>query len=340
MQRLEIISPKKILIIKPSSLGDIIHSLPFLNVIRKCFFDSEIHWVVFKGFEGILEEHSMIDRLWIIDKNSWLKLSRAENTFYEIRTFLKSLRNERYDLVIDLQGLLRSGFIAFSTGSSVRIGFKEAREGSKYFYTHKVQGGKNIHAVDRYLKIAYFIGCNISEVKFPLSYRTTNANMHNFPFQNEDYCVIAPGARWKTKIWAANKFGALACLIPCKSIIIGTDNDIKIAEEIVNFSKGKAINFAGKTTLKELTAIISRAKFMVTNDSGPMHLAAALNIPVFAIFGPTDPVKTGPYGKNNTIIKTDVKCSPCFKKICNDLKCMNDVEVEMVYKRITEKFNN
>ncbi len=339
MQKIQITSPEKILIIKPSSLGDIIHSLPFLNIIRKHFPESKIHWVVFKEFEGILQGHHMIDRLWIIDKNSWLKISLAGNTLRDIRLFFRALKKEKYDLVIDLQGLLRSGIIALSTNSPLRVGFQEAREGSKYFYTHKVHGGENIHAVDRYLKIADFIGCNISEISFPLSSAMTDLTPINFPFDYEEYAVIAPGARWKTKIWSPNKFGVLASLLPFKSVIVGTDKDIKAAEEIVKISKGKAFNLTGKTTLKELTGIISRAKFLITNDSGPMHIGAALNIYVFAIFGPTDPVRTGPYGKNNTIIRADVQCSPCFKKTCKDLKCMNDINAEYVYEKIIEKFN-
>lgn len=339
MQRIQINSPGKILIIKPSSLGDIIHSLPFLNILRKHFQESEIHWVVFKEFEGILQGHPMIDRLWVIDKNSWLKISMAGNAFRDIRFFLKALKKEKYDLVIDLQGLLRSGIIALSTNSPLRIGFQEAREGSKYFYTHKVRVGKNIHAVDRYLKIADFIGCDISEINFPLSYNMTDSTLTNFTFNHEEYVVIVPGARWKTKIWPPDKFGVLASFLPFRSIIVGTDKDSKAAEEIVKISKGKAINLTGKTTLKELTGIISKAKFLITNDSGPMHIAAALNVPVFAIFGPTDPVRTGPYGTNNTIIKADVQCSPCFKKTCNNLKCMNNIEAGKVYEKIIAKFN-
>ena len=160
-------TPEKILIIKPSSLGDIVHSLPFLDVIKKRFPTSEIHWIIFEGFEGLLEGHPMIDRLWVINKDSWKKIDRARNTLSEISTFVRGLKKERFDLVIDLQGLLRSGLVTAATGSPMRIGFKEAREGSSLFYTKKVAGGRDIHAVDRYLKIAEFLGCDISEVAFP-----------------------------------------------------------------------------------------------------------------------------------------------------------------------------
>jgi heptosyltransferase I len=319
----------KILIVKPSSLGDVIHSLPFLNAVKTCFPKSEIHWVIAKGFEGILESHPMINKLWVIDKDSWKNIQNVKSTIQEIKVLFKKLKQEKYDLAVDLQGLLRSGVLTGSTGAPVRIGFREAREGSNVFYTHKVAGGKNIHAVDRYLKIAAFLGCNISEVRFPLYFNSSLITHHSsLP---EDYAVIVPGARWKTKIWPAEKFGKIASLLPVGSIIVGSKSDKAIADEIVSLSGGRAVSLAGKTNLRELMAVISRAKFIISNDSGPMHIAAALNVPVIALFGPTDPFRTGPYGKGHTIIREDIHCSPCFRKSCDEMKCMKDLSVEKVY---------
>ena len=155
-------NPQKILIVKPSSLGDVVHSLPFLNAMKTCFPEAEIHWVIAKGLEGLLDGNPMIERLWVINKDAWKKIDNAKNTVTEIRNLFKGLKKEKFDLVIDLQGLLRSGIITKSTGAPVRIGFQEAREGSRFFYTHKVKGGKDIHAVDRYLKIASVLGCDVS----------------------------------------------------------------------------------------------------------------------------------------------------------------------------------
>ena len=324
------INPRKILIVKPSSLGDVIHSLPFLNAVKTCLPESEIHWIIAKGLEGILERHPMIDKLWVIDKDSWKNIQNVKSTIQEIKVLFKKLKQEKYDLVVDLQGLLRSGVITAATGAPVRIGFGEAREGSSVFYTHKVAGGKNIHAVDRYLKIAESLGCNTADISFPFPFVQSS----DFRLQTSDtgdYAVIVPGARWKTKIWPAEKFGKLASLLPVESIIVGSKTDKDIADEIVSLSGGRAVSLAGKTNLRELIAIISRANFIVSNDSGPMHIAAALNVPVFAIFGPTDPSRTGPYGKGHTIIREDILCSPCFRKSCDEMKCMKDLSVEKVY---------
>jgi len=323
-------NPRKILIVKPSSLGDVIHSLPFLNAVKNCFPKSEIHWVIAKGLEGILESHPMINKLWVIDKDSWKNIQNVKSTIREIKALFRNLKQGKYDLVVDLQGLLRSGVITAATGAPVRIGFREAREGSSVFYTHKVEGGKNIHAVDRYLKIAESLGCNIADISFPFPPFDSSLSFIPHLSSLKDYIVIVPGARWKTKIWPAEKFGKLASFLPLKSIIVGSKSDKAIADEIASLSGGRAISLTGKTNLRELIAVIRRANFIVSNDSGPMHIAAALGIPVFAIFGPTDPVRTGPYGQGHTVIQENLACVPCFKNTCDDLKCMKDLSVEKV----------
>jgi len=325
------IDPYKILVVKPSSLGDIVHSLPFLNAINKRFPTAEVHWVVAKEFEGLLDGHPMIKRLRVINKDAWKKIGSVKETLGELKALFRDLKKENYDLVIDLQGLLRSGIITAATGARIRIGFKEAREGSRLFYTHKVEGGKDIHAVDRYLKIADFLGCDMSDVRFPFpSFDSTSSPILD-PSSSEDYALIVPGARWRTKRWPPENFGEIASLLPLKSIIVGGKADRDIADEIVAFSKGKAISLAGKTTLKELVAVIRGARLVISNDSGPMHIAAALGIPVFAIFGPTDAVRTGPYGKRHRIIRQNISCAPCFKTQCENMRCMKNLSVEKVF---------
>lgn len=327
-------NPKKILIVKPSSLGDVVHSLPFLNAVKTSFPKTEIHWVIAKGFEGLLEGHPMINKLWIINKDEWKKIKNAKGTIKELNASFKALKKEKYDIVVDLQGLLRSGLITAATGAPVKIGFKEAREGSRFFYTHKLEGGKNIHAVDRYLKIADFLGCDISDIRFPFPLHFKSSFITHHLSLSEDYAVIVPGARWKTKKWPPEKFGELSSKLPLHIVIVGSKGEMDIANKIVACSDGKAISLAGKTDLKELIEVIRGARFVASNDSGPMHIAAALGIPVFAIFGPTDPLRTGPYGKRHTIIKEDISCAPCFRKTCDNMKCLKSLTVERVYEVI------
>ncbi len=323
-------APGKILVIKPSSLGDVVHSLPFLNVLRERFPKAEIHWVIARGFEDLLEGHPMIKKLWIINKDDWKMINSVRTTIKELRVLFGSLRNEKFDLVIDLQGLLRSGMLSRATGSPVRVGFKEAREGSRLFYTHKITGGKERHAVDRYLEIARFLGCDISDIKFPFPlFFSSQFSVLSSQLPRE-YAVIVPGARWVTKRWPPERFGEVASTLPIKFLVIGTKSDSDIANRVVSSSRGHAVSVAGKTDIKELIGIIRTARFVLSNDSGPMHIAAALGVPVYAIFGPTNPLRTGPYGKSHVIFRKGLGCSPCYKKQCKNIRCMELISVKEI----------
>ncbi len=324
---------KKILIIKPSSLGDIVHSLPVLDALNRCFPDAEIDWLVAKGFEGILEGHPMLRKLWIIRKDEWKKITRLRSTISELRNLFRNLKMEKFDCAIDLQGLLRSGLIAKATGAPMRVGFAEAREGSAVFYTHKVVGGREIHAVDRYLKIPALLGCEVTRPRFPLpSFQVIAGDA----FLSGGYAVMVPGARKPVNRWPARRFGELASRLPLKTVVVGSKSDRDLADEIVKASKGRAVSLAGKTGLRELVGIIRRARFVVSNDTGPMHVAAAVGVPVFALFGPANPVRTGPYGKGHTVIRKGIPCSPCYKRSCKTALCMDMIKVDEVAEVISD----
>jgi heptosyltransferase I len=326
--------PRKILIVKPSSLGDVVHSLPFLSALHECFPFAEIHWVISRGLEGLLEGNPLVGKLWIIDKDKWKDAGRLLGTVSELGQLAKGLRNEAYDIAVDLQGLMRSGLITGATSAPVRIGFAEAREGSSIFYTRKVKGGRDIHAVDRYLKVAEALGCEVDKVRFPLPLVREPEKVLKLKDELGDYAVFVPGARWKTKKWPAEYFAALASMLPIRSVIVGGAADRGIASIIEEQSKGKALSMAGETNIGDLIWIIRRAKLVITNDSGPMHIAAACGIPVVAIFGPTSPARTGPYGQNHIIVSSSRECAPCYRRTCKGLKCMTDITPEMVLGKI------
>ena len=328
--------PRKVLIVKPSSLGDVVHSLPFLFALHECFPFAEIHWVIARGLEGLLEGNPLINKLWIIDKDKWKDAGRLLGTVSELGQLAKGLRNEAYDIAVDLQGLMRSGLITGATGAPVRIGFAEAREGSSVFYTHKVKGDRDIHAVDRYLKVAEALGCEVAEVRFPLPLVIEPEKVLKLKNELGDYAVLVPGARWETKKWPSGQFAALASMLPIRSVIVGGDADRELAKIIEKQSKGRALSMAGETNIGDLIWLIRRAKFVITNDSGPMHIAAACGIPVIALFGPTNPTRTGPYRCNHLIVRSPLECAPCYRRKCRDMKCLTDITPEMVFKKIAE----
>ncbi len=326
--------PAKILVVKPSSLGDVVHSLPFLSAVKTRYPEAEVHWVIARGLEGLLEGHPMISSLIVINKDEWKSLSKVGRTAGELRRLFRRLRAERYDVCVDLQGLLRSGIITMATGAPLRIGFEEAREGSRFFYNRRIRGGREIHAVDRYLKIAGALGCSIEEVLFPFPPATVKSGDIMKIMASGAYAVIVPGARWDTKVWSAANFGRVAAELPWRSVVIGGRADVQKAEAVVRESGGRAVSLAGKTDLRELVEIMRNAVLVISNDSGPMHIAAGFSVPVVAIFGPTSPERTGPYGKGHIIVKSDEACSPCFRRRCDELKCMKGITVAKVLQKI------
>ncbi|HDH52949.1 MAG TPA: lipopolysaccharide heptosyltransferase I [Nitrospirae bacterium] len=337
----------KILIIKPSSLGDVIHALPFLNAVKETFPDARIDWVISKDLKGILEDNPLINELIIFNKDAWKSVKNLPGTLSDISSLRKTLQSKRYDMVVDLQGLLRSGLITFFAPALSKIGFADAREGSRYFYDKKVPANMASHAVDRCLEVAKEIGAGVNNVAFPLHIdNTASVKIKKLLGDVDEYIVIAPSARWLTKRWPAERFASLIKKVSIPCILTGSKGDMKTAQKIMGYMAQKTeqrdnvINLCGKTGLKELAALIAGAKAVVSNDSGPMHIAAALDIPTIAIFGPTDPSKTGPYGwqtnRKLKALKADVPCSPCRKKKCKEFICMEKISVETVFEALNE----
>ncbi|MCF8091002.1 MAG: glycosyltransferase family 9 protein [Desulfotignum sp.] len=291
-----------------------------------------------KGLHTFLEGHPMIHTLWVIKKDQWKKINRLVYTIREIMDLKKDLCQAGYDVAIDLSGLFRSGVITWFSCARVKLGFRESDEGSPFFYTHKISGSMTIHAIDRYLEIAKFMGCQVDQIVYPFApYEQTPDILKRLP---EKYAVMAPSAGKPANQWQAKKFGELASRLPMKSVIIASAAEAAIADKVVAHSHGKAISIAGQTGLKDLVPVIDRAVFFVCNDTGPMHLAAALDVPVFAVFGPANPVRTGPYGKIHTVIQLDLPCSPCYARhpcTRHGFRCMENIGVDMVYDMIEQK---
>lgn len=327
----------RILIVKPSALGDIVHSLPFLYAVKQRFPWARIDWVVAHGLHRFLEGHPMINRLWVIKKDQWKQWGNLRRTLGEINSLRKGLSARKYDVCIDLSGLFRSGLITGFSKAPVRIGFKESDEGSPLFYTDKIHGSMKIHAIDRYLKIAEYMGCETNKIVYPFAPYDQNPPIcRTLPGQ---YIVMSPSAGKPANRWHAEKFGELASKLDLPVVVIASRAEAQIAETVVANARGNAVSIAGQTGLKDLLAVIRRARYFICNDTGPMHMAAALNIPVFAIFGPANPVRTGPYGKKHRVIQKDLTCAPCYAKHpCTkyQFRCMDGLSVDEVLNAIRE----
>lgn len=341
----------KILVIKPSSLGDIIHALPFLKAVKDTFPEADVDWVISNSLKPLLEGHPLIHELIPLNKDAWNKMGNLPATVSEISAFCKRLRSSHYDMAVDLQGLLRSGLIARAARADRKIGFADAREGSRFFYDVKVPVAEHAHAVDKCLKAAEALGAQAETAAFLLPVDASAAARVKGLLGTVKYIVIVPSARWVSKRWPSKRFARLISMISLPCVLAGGREDAIIAERITDavrehpdsahpVTERNMINFCGKTDFRELTALIAGATAVVSNDSGPMHIAAALGVPTIAIFGPTDPVKTGPYGwqggKNMKVVRADTGCSPCREKDCSDHSCMERIQPEQVHEALRD----
>ncbi len=336
---------RRILIIKPSSPGDIIHALPVLHGLRQRYLQAHLAWLVATPFANLIEADPALDEVIPFDRRRFGRMAGSPSVALEFLAFVKELRARRFDLVIDLQGLFRSGFLARGCGAPARIGFADARELAWVFYNHRIKrGASDRHAADRNYDIANILGFADTEMDFSIAV-TADDRHHAAGLLKEAglegksrHAVLVPGTRWETKCWPPDRYGQLAALIRRRyglsSVLVGGPTDVAIGDIAANASDSAAVNLCGRTTLRQLAALIERSSIVVTADSTPMHLAAALDRPLVALFGPTNPQRTGPHGRGLDVMRLDLECSPCYlrrlRQCPHDHRCMDRLTVEEV----------
>jgi heptosyltransferase I len=346
---------RRILIIKPSSFGDVIHALPVLNGLRERYPGAHISWLVANSCAGLLEGHAALDEVIRFDRNRFGRIGRSMRVSLDFVRFIRDLRARKFDLVVDLQGLFRSGFLAAASGAGVRLGFASAREFGWLFYTHRVPTpDREMHAVDRNYVMGGVLGFDHVPIRFELPVQAAGrASAERLLAGNglnpgEAYVLMGPGTRWDTKIWPAKYFADLAQRVEaeshCRVVLIGMESEVAIAREVTELAKGRVINLAGKTNLPELIALVDGAAMVVMHDSGPMHLATALKKPTVAIYGPTSASRTGPYGRGDAVARLDLECSPCYLKKLSDChyqhQCMRELMPADVMRMVSPLLEN
>jgi heptosyltransferase I len=327
---------KNILIVKLSAIGDVIHALPVAAALKQSNPDCRITWLVEKPAYDLLTNNPNIDEIIIFDKPKFKSISGLLKNGPELSTLLKS---RKFDLAIDLQGLFKSAALTYLCGAPVRVGYCDMRELS-WLVSKPICGAqKNEHVIERYLDVVRELGCQVIQPVWNIA--ATEAEKESVEeilacegiLKGTKFIVVAPGTNWASKCWAPEKYAGVAAVLDQEydivPVIIGGPKDSELAR-IIKKKCNRAIDLCGKTTLKQLSYVTQKSALFIGGDTGPMHLAVSMNAPVIALFGPTDPQRNGPYGQKNTVIHSGSECSPCFKRQCTPLKCMEAITVEEV----------
>jgi lipopolysaccharide heptosyltransferase II len=328
----------KILILKPSSLGDVIQALPVLRMIRRQMPSSLVYWWIDSNLAPLLEGDPDLEGLVLFHRRG----SAAPRYWITLGRTILWMRAQRFDYVLDLQSLARSGSIAWLANGARLIGMDEPREGARGFYDQVVVRSSFLtHAVDWYLGVLPLMGLNVDWNIQWLPPRPAQARAleEKWPAAGNRWIALQPGARWSNKRWPIEHFSAFVKMLSEKDsrirfAILGSEADRPIAAAITAAGAGRCLDLSGKTTLPEMIEWVRRSELLVSNDTGPMHVVAALGKPVVAIFGPTEPRRTGPYGQLADVLRHDLPCAPCMRSSCSYFKpmeCLQAIAPAMVY---------
>ena len=339
--------PVRILLIKLSALGDVIQTLPTLEAIRAVYPAAEISWLVEEDAAPVLACHPALDNLLISRRKTWLAAWRRPGerqiAWQQFRHLMQTLRRQSYDLVIDLQGLAKSAFWTFISRSPRKIGFDRTREYSYLALTERLPPyDPDEHAVRRYLRVARHLGAAAEPVRFRLALPTGTGEDFKYLWQEKSgpLIIMHPGTRWPTKFWLPESFAVVGGHPDSGAAGPGGFYRQPVRRPLIarirSYMASPAEDLSGRTDLKTLARLFYQADAAVTTDTGPMHLAAAVGTPVAAVFGPTAPWRTGPFGARHRVIRTKVSCSPCFRRHCPAPECLTGLGVPEVLAAVND----
>ncbi|MBR2427028.1 MAG: lipopolysaccharide heptosyltransferase II [Lentisphaeria bacterium] len=338
------------LILKPSSLGDIIHAFPAVNALLREYPGAVADWLIHPAFAELTAYLPGIRNNIFFQRKKLGKLSSFPETF---RTLSRDIRANRYDAVIDLQGLIRSAAIGRLAKSRIYAGPANPKEGlAKVAYNRLLHAPADRHALERNnIMISDFLDKKELDFSFRMNKVQAYADTADKILADaglkttQKFAAVAPGARWITKQWPPAFFANVIKKIHADHpdlhfLLLGTNDDSNAAEQIAASSGVPCTNLCGKTSLGALVEIIRKTELFLCNDSGPMHIAAALDIPVLAFFGPTSPVLTGPYTKNCRVLQPSLPCITCFKRECAASTCHTAIDAGATAEAANELLKN
>jgi heptosyltransferase-1 len=326
------------LIIRLSSLGDIIHALPAFSALRKKFPEANISWIVEDKGRKILEFVPGIDRTVVAQTEGWHIYRK--NFWEEISRLKKEIKNEN-QVALDFQGLVKSGLIAFLSGSKKRIGFhrKNLREPlAALFYTENLDEiHETIHVISKNLKLLTRIGIKEEKYEFPLALpaelsERVKAKLHKTGYDKQKKLVLLNvGAAWETKRWFPEKWVELIGLLKTNEffflLLWGNEEEKALAKEVHEKTQ---VPLAPYFSLQEVMALVKGSSLLVSGDTFALQVACAFSRPVVGIFGPSNPRRNGPYGPRDKVAFHEMECSNCYKRKCPTIECLKKITPQEV----------
>ena len=338
---------QKVLIIRLSAMGDVIFTIPLANVLKDNGYN--VTWLVSEKGYQLVKNNPCVDKVILAPIEKWKKSHTPFKNFLEYISILKQIRNEKYDIALDIQLILKSLLWTLFCGAKRRIVAKNARElsilgGNEIIPATRV--GNNPHAVKSYLKYAEYLGLNTDNIKvtLPQTSKETKEKISELlqPIENKPFVLVAPATTWTTKHWNKDNWKTLIPKLSEKYTLVftGTEKD----KELISYiSEDKYLNLAGKTNLEELQELLSRAKLVISMDSGTTHLAWATQKPkIVSIFCSTPETLYAPIGDKYISVSAKEHCSPCHRKRCpkGTNECTNYPTIDEVYNAIETLLNN
>ena len=339
-------SKLKILILKPSSLGDIVLSLPVLRLLKSHLPDTEIYWWVETTFAPLLADDPDLDGIVLFDRQRW----KSPVTWTEPIRSVRSMRRMKFDWVIDLQALARSAIFGWFANGDFFIGLDDSREWASGFYDLAVRRpSSSLHAADWYLQVlrALDVPVHSNFTWLPLRPLVANEMRSKWKMDQHRWIALQPGARWPTKRWPAEHFSEVVRQFGSRHpdfrfAVLGSQADQALAETICRADPKRCVDLAGKISLPEMIEWIRACEVMVTNDTGPMHVATAIGKPLVALLGPTNPLRTGPYQRPEDVMQLELPCVPCMSSRCNnpkEMECLREIVPSKVVEAIEKRVN-
>ena len=340
----------RILIVKTSSLGDIIHALPVLDFVRQIAPDSAIDWIAEEQFLPLLEHNPQINRVFCINTKKWRKNRFSETTFQELLRIRHELQTQHYDLVFDLQGNFKSGVITWLTGAPLRVGFafNILQEKINSLFTNRkisfLMG--DAHVTDRYLRIvSSFLGHDFRGMELPGRIFSSaddekNAEQYLAQFRPGLRIMLQVGTTWKTKLWYRDGWIELVRRLhsawPDATMLVnwGSQQEKELGEAI-RAAVGDSVVLLPWYSIRELIPVTARCDLLIGGDTGPVYLAASVGTPTISYYRATDADMYAPRGEKHCSLQADMPCAACLKTECQqDEECRRAIPVEGLFSAV------